>query len=56
MEVATVADTRGKNKLIVDGYVYEKQKALANNIVSYECERRRGGRCKAKLMVKWKRE
>ena len=48
MEVATVASTRGKNNLIVNGYVYEKQQAFANNIVSYECERRRGGKCKAK--------
>jgi len=53
LEVATVASTRWKNKFIVNGYVYEKQKALANNIVSYEYERRRGGRCKAKIMVKW---
>jgi len=34
LEVATVANTRGKNKLNVNGYVYEKQKSLANNIVS----------------------
>lgn len=56
MEVETVASTRGKNKVILNGFVYVKQKDLANNIVSYECERRRGGgknlcECKAKVKL-----
>jgi hypothetical protein len=47
---------RGKNKIVADGYIYVKQKALANNIVSFECERRRGNgkglsECKAKIKV-----
>ena len=47
---------RGGNKIIVDGYVYVKQKMLANNITSYECCLRRGSgkelsACKAKVKV-----
>ena len=37
----TVTSTRGKNKLIHDGYIYVKQKDLANGVVSYECELRK---------------
>ena len=47
---------RGQNKIVVDGYVYVKQKTLANNVISYECEQQRGrGRglsvCKAKIKI-----
>ena len=53
MEVETVASERGKNKVILNGFIYVKQKKLANNVISYECERRRGAgtnlsECKAK--------
>ena len=56
MELQTVASILGKNKVALDGYVYVKQKKLANNVMSYECERRRGcGRnlseCKAKVIL-----
>jgi hypothetical protein len=51
-----VISIRGQNKIVVDGYVYVKQKTLANNVISYECEQRRGrGRglsvCKAKIKI-----
>src|SRR6218665_895274 len=49
MEVAAVASTHGKNKLIV--CVYVKQKTLANKTVSYECERRRRASCQVKIKV-----
>ena len=56
MELETVASIRGKNKVILNGFVYIKQKELANNVVSYECERRRGAgknlsECKAKIRL-----
>ena len=55
MEVASVTSAHRKNTLIVNGFVYVK-KALENDIVSYECERRRGAdtdasACKAKIKV-----
>src|SRR5215831_11580810 len=51
-----VMSIRGKNKITLDGYVYVKQKQLANNVTSYECELRRGNGkglsvCKAKVKV-----
>ena len=56
MEAETVASIRGKNKIILNGFIYVKQKNLANNVISYECERRRGtgkelSECKAKVKV-----
>ena len=44
-------------KIMHDGYVYVKQKSLANGVISYECEKRRGSgaglsECKAKIKVK----
>lgn len=56
MEAATVASIRGKNKILLNGFLYVKQKNLANNVVSFECERRRGSgkglsECKAKVKV-----
>lgn len=55
MEFFTSA--RGGQKISLDGYIYTKQKNLANNVVSYECEKRRqnGGRqgeCRAKIKVR----
>jgi hypothetical protein len=51
-----IASIRGKNKITLDGYVYVKQKPLANNATSYECELRRGSGiglsvCKAKVKI-----
>lgn len=56
MEVETVASNCGKNKVVLNGFVYVKQKRLANNITSYECERRTGSgtsasECKAKVKL-----
>ncbi|KAL3888256.1 hypothetical protein ACJMK2_000627 [Sinanodonta woodiana] len=42
MELETVASIRGKTKVVLNDFVYVKQKSLANNVTSYECERRRG--------------
>ena len=33
---------RGKDKLVIDGYAYVKNKYLANDRISYECANRRG--------------
>ena len=46
----SVTSTRGKNKLIDDGYVYVKQNYLANGVVSYE-GKHSSGQCKAKVKV-----
>ena len=46
-----VQSERGKMKLIYEGYIYVKQKELANNVTSYECEKRRHNNCKAKVKV-----
>lgn len=46
-----VQSERGKRKLIYDGYIYVKQKELANSVISYECEKRRHSNCKAKVKV-----
>jgi hypothetical protein len=56
MELETVASIRGKNKILLNGFVYVKQQNLANNVVSYECERRRGAgnntsECRAKVKL-----
>ena len=54
MELETVASIRGKNKVILNCFVYVKQQKLTNNVTSYECERHRGAgtnlsECKAKV-------
>ena len=36
----------------MDGFVYVKQKDLANEMTSFECEKRRQSLCKAKIKVK----
>ena len=47
-----IRSSRGKDRLVHDGYIYVKQKDLANGVVSFECEERRNKAvCKAKLKV-----
>jgi len=48
-----VKSDKGKEKVIFEGYVYVKQKNLANGVVSFECERRRNkAECKAKIKIR----
>ena len=49
METSTTE--RGAPCIIVDHYVYQKQKNLAGGRVCWECERRRVHGCKAKIHV-----
>ena len=47
---------RGKTKIAINGYVYVKQKDLADNVTSFECEKRHGSGkglsiCKAKVKI-----
>ena len=45
-----VNSNKGEPQLILDGYIYTKQKDLANNVISWECvERRNEKSCKAKI-------
>ena len=37
-----VESIRGKKKIMYIGYVYVKQKNLADGVISYECEKRGG--------------
>ena len=51
-----IQSERGAQKLLYEGHVYVKQKALASGAVSYECEKRRlsaqnQGQCRAKVRV-----
>lgn len=47
-----VKSNKGGQKVLYEGYAYVKQKDLANNVVSYECEQRRyTSACKAKIKV-----
>lgn len=47
-----LTSTKGGRKLVHEGFVYVKQKILANGVVSYECEMRRNEKqCKAKVKV-----
>ena len=53
----TVTSIRGKSKITHNGFIYVKQKVLAQGVVCYECEKRRGSgkgatECKAKLKIK----
>lgn len=43
-----IESIRGKTKITYNGYTYVKQKLLEDEIVSYECEKRRG---KGRLQV-----
>ena len=48
-----VKSDKGKDKVIFEGYVYVKQKHLANDVVSFECEKRRNkAECKAKIKIR----
>ena len=48
-----VKSDKGKDKVIFEGYVYVKQKNLANDVVSFECEKRRNkAECKAKIKIR----
>ena len=42
---------KGNRKLIHEGYMYVFQKNLANDVTSWECEKRRRGECKAKIKL-----
>ena len=47
-----VKSEKGKEKLLFEGFVYEKQKNLANGVVSFECEKRPySNACKVKVKV-----
>ena len=46
-----IINSRGKNKVAYEGYIYTHQKQLANDVESYECERRRHDSCKCKVKV-----
>ena len=43
--------TKNEPKLIDGGYLYTRQKDLANGVVSWECEQRKRGTCKARLKI-----
>ena len=36
--------TKGKTKIVHEGYIYVKQKNLANGVILYECELRKNGK------------
>ena len=42
---------RGKNKVVERGFIYVKNKVLADNTIVYECQLRRRGECNAKIHV-----
>ena len=42
---------KGNRKLIHEGYMYVFQKNLANDVISWEYEKRRRGECKAKIKL-----
>lgn len=45
--------TRGQTKLVLEGFIYVKQKTMADGETTvYECEQRRKGLCKARVKVK----
>ena len=47
-----IRSSKGKERLVLDGYLYVKQKDLVNGAVSFECEERRNkATCKAKVKV-----
>ena len=48
MEFAT--SNKGKLQVIVDGYLFNKQKDLANDVISWECvDRRNAKSCNARV-------
>lgn len=47
-----ITSNKGKTKVLCDGYIYVKQKNLANGVILYECDRRRSqATCKAKIKI-----
>ena len=42
---------KGNRKLIHEGYMYVFQEKLANDVTSWECEKRSRGECKAKIKL-----
>ena len=42
---------KGNSKLIHEGYIYVFQKNPANDVTSWDCEKRRRGECKAKIKL-----
>ena len=43
---------KGKSKILFEGFIYNKQKALANEAISWECEDRRRKHCNARIKVR----
>ena len=48
--------TKGQTKIVHEGYIYVKQKNLANGVILYECELRKNGKhnsgqCKGKIKL-----
>ena len=39
-----LTSNKGKRQITLDGYIYNKQKLLANNTISWECTERRNAR------------
>ena len=55
-KMQAIVSIREKNKIAINGYVYVKQKDLADHVTSFECEKRRGSGkglsiCKAKVKI-----
>lgn len=45
-----VVNSKGNRQVVLDGYVYNKQKMLANNTISWDCiERRNKKACRARI-------
>ena len=49
-----ITSNKGSLKLLYQGFPYVKQKDLVDNVVSYECVRRRSanGTCKARIHIR----
>ena len=47
-----IESERGNQKLSYQGFLYVKQKKLANGVVSWECEQRWRNSCNAKIKVR----
>ena len=45
-----LTSNKGKRQITLNGYIYNKQKLLANNTISWECTERRNARlCMARI-------
>ena len=51
MKMDFTSTSQNKPKLIDGGYLYVRQKDLANDVVSWECDQRKKGMCKARVKV-----